>query len=183
MKECVSEALGNAMDKIGKGFPVLREADFHAVLFGELYKKLPDAVVRFETTMGDDYQSYKAIGSLPKNRKSRVDIHIEHNNAVSVVELKYFKGAGQAVEADMLADIAKLERIVEAHEASEGFCIQLLKPGVMERLPSGCIENGRHTPSIAGWDYDFEIKGKYEISPLVCAGGYTVIVHHIGKSS
>ena len=171
------------MLRIDNGYPIESEADFQAVLFGEIYKILPAAIISFEKKLKQDYQSYMEIGKNPTKRKSRIDIYIENNGKITAIEVKYFKGAGKAVEADMLADIAKLEKVVEAKEAHEGFCIQLVKPGVLKRLPTGHIEVGQYKPNISGWNYDFEIKGQYHISPTIAPSNYATIVHYIREST
>lgn len=179
MEDVILSALENSMERIENGFPISCEADFQSIMFGELYKILPDFIIRFEVRMAGDYQSYIKHGSTAKNRKSRVDIHIASGDNTAVVELKYFKGADKESRADMIADIAKVERIVESAEAQEGFCIQLVKPGVVKRLPSGRVETGRHQALINGWSYDFEIKGNYDIDANVCPDGHAVIFHHV----
>lgn len=79
----------------------------------------------------------------------------------------------------MLADLAKVERIVESDEADEGFCIQLVKEGVIKRLPKGLIEAKSYKKEVGRWDYNFEIKGQYEITPKLQANGRYLIVHHV----
>lgn len=79
----------------------------------------------------------------------------------------------------MLADVAKVERIVESDEADEGFCFQLVKEGVVERLPKGEIEAKLYKEEVGRWDYEFEIKGKYVITPELLVNGRSLIVHHV----
>lgn len=179
MKNVILKALDCSMAKIDNPYPVNKEADFQCILFGELYKALPEAIIRFEHKLRGDYQSYRLRGSPVKNRKSRVDLHIQLGSKIAVIELKYFKGASKEDCADMLADLAKVERIVEAKEADEGFCIQLLKEGVVKRLPKGPIEVKHYKKEIGRWDYDFEIKGRYELAPELQVNGRSLIVHHV----
>ncbi|WP_406734382.1 hypothetical protein RJD39_21415 [Vibrio scophthalmi] len=179
MKALVLEALERSMERIEDNYPIEREVDFQSVLFGELYKAIPEAVVRFEHTLTRDYQSYHMRGSNTVNRKSRVDLQIALDSKVIVIELKYFKGASKEDRMDMLADIAKVERIVEAGEASEGFCIQLVKKNVIERLPTGTVDIKSYNEKVGRWDYKFEIKGRYQISPKLRMDGRTLIVNHV----
>lgn len=179
MKKAVLEALDSSMLRVDNPYPIDREVDFQSVLFGELYKALPEAVIRFEHTLQSDYQSYRLHGSSTENRRSRVDLHIQTESKTIVIELKYFKGASKEDCMDMLADLAKVERIVESEEAHEGFCIQLVKAGVIEYLPQGLIDAKSYEKKVGRWDYNFEIKGKYEIIPKLQANGRSLIVHHI----
>lgn len=179
MRDTLKTALSNAIDRIQNGYPIAREVDFQSVLFGEFYKAFPEAIIRFEHSMSQDYQSYHMRGTNPKNRKSRVDLFIETKIKKVVVELKYFKGASKEDRMDMLADIAKVERIVESKEAHEGFCIQLVKSNVIERLPKGEIERCAYSNKVGRWDYNFEIKGHYSIEPELYDDGKALIFHHI----
>lgn len=179
MKREILEALECSMGRINNSYPINKEVDFQSVLFGELYKALPEAIVCFEHILQHDYQSYHLRGSSNNNRKSRVDLYIQTPSEVIVIELKYFKGASKEDCTDMLADVAKVERIVESGEANEGFCFQLVKEGVVERLPKGCIEAKTYKEEVGRWDYDFEIKGNYEITPELQANGRSLIVHHV----
>ncbi|EPJ2794563.1 MULTISPECIES: hypothetical protein [Vibrio] len=179
MKKEILEALECSMKRIDNSYPINREVDFQSVLFGELYKALPEAIIRFEHILQKDYQSYRLRGRSNNNRKSRVDLYIQTPTNVIVIELKYFKGASSEDCTDMLADIAKVERIVESGEANEGFCFQLVKEGVVKRLPKGRIEAKSYKKEVGRWDYDFEIKGKYEITPELQANGRSLIAHHV----
>ncbi|WPU31423.1 hypothetical protein SIO17_20600 [Pseudoalteromonas piscicida] len=178
MKDIIIRALKYAMVRIDNSYPIEREVDLQSVLFGELYKAMPKAIVRFEHTLKSDFQSYRMRGRSAKNRKSRVDLHIQTRLKKAVIELKYFKGAGRESCIDMLADLAKVERIVESREADEGFCIQLVKQGVISRLPS-VISTGVYNEIVGRWHYNFEIKGQYEIKPMRQNNGFTLIVHHV----
>lgn len=140
MKKEILEALECSMKRIDNPYPINKEVDLQSVLFGELYKAFPEAIIRFEHILQHDYQSYRLRGHPTENRKSRVDLHIQTPSKIIVIELKYFKGASKEDCSDMLADLAKVERIVESDEADEGFCIQLVKEGVIKRLPKGLIE-------------------------------------------
>jgi hypothetical protein len=179
VKKIIMEALQCSMARVDNPYPIEREVDFQSVLFGELYKALPEAVIRFEKTLENDFQSYSMRGISNKNRKSRVDLHIQTELKKVVIELKYFKGASREDRMDMLADLAKVERIVESGEADEGFCIQLVKEGVISRLHSGVIDTRTYDEKVGRWDYNFEIKGKYEIKPECQNNGRSVIVHHV----
>ena len=179
IEKSVSVSVENAINRIVNGYPIERESDFQSVFFGELYKELPNAIIRLEHTLKGDYQSYIGKGKELKTRKSRVDINVEFDNVITVIELKYLQGAGKSVKADMLADIAKVERIIEANEAHEGFCIQLVKPGVINRLPVGPIEIGKRQLSISSFNYNFEIKGQYHITPHIEVDDYVIILHYI----
>ncbi|MBB1476046.1 hypothetical protein [Shewanella sp. SG41-3] len=178
MKNEVLNALNRSLIRIKEGYPVDREVDFQSVLFGELYKELPSAIIRFEHTLKNDYQSYAQRGSSTKNRKSCVDLHITDAGKAIVIELKYFKGSSKEDCADMIADLAKVERIVEAGEANEGFCIQLIKEGVIDRLPT-IIEKKEYSFEVGRWDYNFEIKGKYQVVSSKSPCGRFLIWHHI----
>ena len=178
MKNEVINALDRSLLRIKGGYPVEREVDFQSVLFGELYKELPDAIIRFEHTLKNDYQSYVQRGRATKNRKSRVDLHISDAGKTIVIELKYFKGASKEDCADMIADLAKVERIVEAGEANEGFCIQLVKEGVINRLPT-LVEQKEYSFEVGRWNYNFEIKRKYQVASREAPCGRSVIWHHI----
>ncbi|PHI34661.1 hypothetical protein CBQ28_23665 [Pseudoalteromonas sp. GCY] len=167
------------MERIESGYPLNREVDFQSVLFGELYKAFPKAVIRFEHTLAEDYQSYKMRGSNTARRKSRVDLHIASDTKVVVIELKYFKGSSKEDRMDMLTDLAKVERIVESGEANEGFCIQLVEKNIIKRLPTGLIETRLYKEKVGRWDYDFEIKGKYQIMPDLRDDGRALILHHV----
>ncbi|HDY7983667.1 hypothetical protein [Vibrio vulnificus] len=179
MKKAVLEALDRSMLRVDNPYPIDREVDFQSVFFGELYKALPEAIIRFEHTLQSDYQSYRLHGSSTASRKSRVDLHVQTESKTIVIELKYFKGASKEERLDMLADLAKVERIVESEEAHEGFCIQLVKAGVIERLRQGMVEARTYKEKVGRWDYNFEIKGQYEIIPRLQANGRSLIVHHI----
>lgn len=179
MKKIILNALECSMARVEQPYPIEREVDFQSVLFGELYKALPEAIIRFEHTLKNDYQSYRMRDSSSKSRKSRVDLHIQTESKIIVLELKYFKGASKEDCADMLADLAKVERIVESEEADEGFCIQLVKEGVIERLPEGKVEAKVYDERVGRWDYNFEIKGQYEITPEQQVDGRSLIVHHV----
>lgn len=179
MKKAILKALECSMKRVDNPYPIEREVDFQSVLFGELYKALPEAIIRFEHTLKSDYQSYRMRDSSTKNRKSRVDLHIQTESKIIIIELKYFKGASKEDCTDMLADLAKVERIVESKEADEGFCIQLVKKGVIDRLPKGVIEVKSYEEKVGRWDYNFEIKGQYDITPEQQANGYSLIVHHV----
>lgn len=179
MKKEILEVLECSMAKIDNPYPINKEVDFQSVLFGELYKALPEAIIRFEHILQHDYQSYRLRGRSTENRKSRVDLHIQTSTKVIVIELKYFKGASREDCTDMLADVAKVERIVESDEADEGFCFQLVKEGVVERLPKGEIEAKLYKEEVGRWDYEFEIKGKYVITPELLVNGRSLIVHHV----
>jgi hypothetical protein len=179
VKKIIMQALQCSMARVDNPFPIEREVDFQSVLFGELYKALPEAVIRFEQRLENDFQSYSLHGNSTKNRKSRVDLHIQTESKKVVIELKYFKGASREDQMDMLADLAKVERIVESGEADEGFCIQLVKEGVISRLPSGVIVTKAYDEKVGRWDYNFEIKGKYEIKPEYQGNGRSVIIHHV----
>ena len=181
MKKEILEALECSMERIDNPYPINKEADFQSVLFGELYKALPEAIVRFEHILQHDYQSYCLRGRSTANRKSRVDLHIQTPSRVIVIELKYFKGASKEDCTDMLADLAKVERIVESGEADEGFCIQLVKEGVIERLPKGPVEAKSYKKEVGCWDYNFEIKEQYETIPKLHANGRSLIVHHVQR--
>jgi len=183
VKNIVLSALERAMIRIDNRYPLEKEVDFQSVLFGELYKALPDAVIRFEQTLKRDFQSYNMRDRSTKNRKSRVDIHIQTESKIIVIELKYFKGATREDCTDMLADLAKVERIVESDEADEGFCIQLVKAGVVRRLPFGVIEARTYHEKVGRWDYNFEIKGQYEIKPELQGNGCSLIIHHVQPPS
>ena len=82
------------MLRIDNGYPIESEADFQVILFGEIYKILPAAILSFEKKLKLDYQSYMEIGKNPTKRKSRIYIHIENNGKITGIEVKYFKGAG-----------------------------------------------------------------------------------------
>lgn len=179
MKNLVLKALERSMERIESGYPLNREVDFQSVLFGELYRVFPNAVIRFEHTLAEDYQSYKMRGSNTKNRKSRVDLHIASDAEVVVIELKYFKGSSREDRIDMLADLAKVERIVQSGEANEGFCFQLVKKNVIKRLPTGLVETRLYREEVGRWDYEFEIKGKYQIKPDLRDDGRALIIHHV----
>ena len=179
MRNHITSAVEKSLQRIQEGFPIECESDFQSVFFGELYNELNTSIVRLEKKLNGDYQSYSETGKTTHKRKSRVDIHIIYNNQPYVIELKFLQGASQATKADMIADIAKVERIIESGEATNGFCVQLIKPGVLKKLPSGAIETGHHRPSISGWDYDFFIKGNYEIAPIGSPDEYTYIIHQI----
>jgi hypothetical protein len=179
VKKEILEALNRSMERIDNPYPINKEVDFQSVLFGELYKALPKAIIRFEHILQHDYQSYRLRGRSTANRKSRVDLHIQTPSKVIVIELKYFKGASKEDCADMLADLAKVERIVESDEADEGFCIQLVKEGVIDRLPKGQIKAKSYKKEVGRWDYNFEIKGQYEITPKLQANCRYLIVHHV----
>jgi hypothetical protein len=183
MNNSLSIALEKVTVRIANGYQIDCESDFKSVLFGELYKELPNAIIKFEKKLCGDYQSYTENGKARGKRKSRVDLHVEHESKIVVIEVKYLQGAGASVKADMIADIAKVERIIEAEEASEGYCIQLVKPRIVKRLPIGPVEIGHHHPIISGWNYDFEIKGQYQIKPSIHEDGYATIVHHVGQES
>ncbi|MCU8058494.1 hypothetical protein L5L78_20360 [Shewanella sp. SM34] len=178
MKSGILHALEKSLDRIYNNYPVENEIDFQSVLFGELYKQFPDAIIRFEHRLKSDYQSYARRGSITKNRKSRVDLHLSYASQTIVIELKYFKGSSLEERTDMLADIAKVERIVEAKEANEGFCIHLIKEGIISRLPSE-IETKKYEMKVGRWDYNFEIKGIYEVNSTKALCGRSFIVHHI----
>lgn len=178
MKNQILNALNRSLLRIKEGYPIEREVDFQSVLFGELYKELPSAIIRFEHTLKNDYQSYIQRGSTTKTRKSRVDLHITNADKSIVIELKYFKGSSKEDCADMIADLAKVERIVEAGEANEGFCIQLIKKGVIDRLPT-VIEQQEYSIEVGRWDYNFEIKGEYQVTPKKAPCGRSLICHHI----
>lgn len=179
MKKEILEALECSMKRIDNPYPINKEVDLQSVLFGELYKALPEAIIRFEHILQHDYQSYRLRGHPTENRKSRVDLHIQTPSKIIVIELKYFKGASKEDCTDMLADLAKVERIVESDEADEGFCIQLVKEGVIKRLPKGLIEAKSYKKEVGRWDYNFEIKGQYKITPKLQANGRYLIVHHV----
>jgi hypothetical protein len=181
VKELILKALSHTEARINKGFPIDREADFQTLMCGELYKLLPEQIIRQEFTLSRSYQSY-SNANAKKKLPSRVDFYLEDGNRNAVIELKYFASAGSEYKQDQLGDIAKVERIVEAGEADEGFCIQLVKVGVEKLLFSGEVNPGTYEQTVGKINYKYEIKGQYEINHVHLKNGlYCVTFHHIQK--
>ena len=100
----------------------------------------------------------------------------------TVIELKYFKGSSKEEKADMFADLAKVERIVESKTANEGFCIQLMRSGVHKRMHTGPVTKGHYELRVGRWAYDFLIKGNYSITPEIQSNERALVVHHVTRA-